>query len=170
MSDVLARWNGLPADDAADQIRACCGSGAWARGVAARRPVGDEKALLALSDEIWRGLTLSDWMEAFSSHPRIGERQAPKTASAQAAAWSAQEQHEVASTGDALADVLRDGNGEYEERFGRIFIICATGRSAREIFDDLRRRLQNDSETELREAAEEQRKITNLRLQKWLSA
>ena len=170
MSDILARWNGLPADDAADQILPCCGSRAWARAVAARRPVADEKALLALSDEIWRGLTVSDWMEAFSNHPRIGERQAPKTTSPQSAAWSAQEQHEAASTGDALASALRDGNRQYEERFGRIFIICATGSSATEIFDDLQRRLQNDSETELREAAEEQRKITNLRLKKWLSA
>lgn len=169
MSDILAGWNGLEADEAAQQILPCCGSMAWARGVAARRPVADEATLLDASDEIWRGLRVSDWIEAFSTHPRIGESQAPKTASAQSAAWSAQEQRDAASPQDAVALALAEGNREYEERFGRLFIICATGKSARQILDHLRRRLQNDAETELREAAEEQRKITNLRLKKWLS-
>ena len=169
MSDLLAQWNGLPADEAAQQILPCCGSKAWARGVAARRPVADEATLLAASDEIWRGLRASDWIEAFSTHPRIGESEAPKTASAQSAAWSAQEQRDAASPQDAVALALAEGNRAYEERFGRLFIICATGKSASQILDHLRRRLENDSDTELREAAEEQRKITNLRLKKWLS-
>jgi 2-oxo-4-hydroxy-4-carboxy-5-ureidoimidazoline decarboxylase len=169
MSDILARWNALEADEAAQQILPCCGSMAWARGVAARRPLSDEATLLDASDEIWRGLRVSDWIEAFSTHPRIGESQAPKTASAQSAAWSAQEQRDAASPQDAVALALAEGNREYEERFGRLFIICATGKSARQILDHLRRRLQNDADTELREAAEEQRKITNLRLKKWLS-
>jgi 2-oxo-4-hydroxy-4-carboxy-5-ureidoimidazoline decarboxylase len=168
MSAVLARWNRLSPEEAAHDILPCCGSAAWAREVVARRPLKDEAALLAASDETWRRLGESDWMEAFSKHPRIGERKAPQLASAQSAAWSAQEQQLVAATGDAPQFGLAEGNREYERRFKRLFIVCATGKSATEILQILRRRLQNDDATELQEAAEEQRKITNIRLKKWL--
>ncbi len=107
-------------------------------------------------------------MEAFSKHPRIGERKAPLAASAQSAAWSAQEQRNVAEAGESVQLALAEGNREYERRFDRVFIVCATGKSASEILEILRRRLRNDDATELREAAEEQRKITNIRLKKWL--
>jgi 2-oxo-4-hydroxy-4-carboxy-5-ureidoimidazoline decarboxylase len=168
MSEVVARWNLLSAEDAAREILPCCGSAAWARAVAARRPLDDDTSLLAASDETWRSLGASDWMEAFSKHPRIGERKAPPVASAQAAAWSAQEQRNVADPGDMMQLALAEGNREYERRFGRVFIVCATGKSAPEILEILQRRLRNDDATELREAAEEQRKITNIRLKKWL--
>jgi 2-oxo-4-hydroxy-4-carboxy-5-ureidoimidazoline decarboxylase len=169
MSSVLARWNGLSAGEAAEEILACCGSAAWASAIAARRPFVDEAALITASDEIWNQLMARDWMEAFSKHPRIGERKVPALASAQSAAWSAQEQQKVATAGEAgQADLMR-GSREYERRFGRVFIVCATGKSALEILAILRRRLLNDDTTELREAAEEQRKITSLRLRKWLS-
>jgi 2-oxo-4-hydroxy-4-carboxy-5-ureidoimidazoline decarboxylase len=168
MSKVLHRWNQLPAQDAAQEILPCCGSRAWARELAVRRPLPDEPALLAASDKIWNSLGRQDWVEAFSKHPRIGERKAPAGASTRSASWSAQEQQNVASAGDALQHALEKANREYERRFSRVFIVCATDKGASEILDILRRRLQNDDATELRESAEEQRKITNLRLQKWL--
>ena len=168
MSGVLARWNRMSADEAAGEILACCGSVAWARELTARRPLTDESSLVATSDEIWSRLEPQDWMEAFSKHPRIGERKAPQTAPAQSAAWSAQEQQNVAASGDTVQLALQQANREYERRFGRVFIVCATGKTVPEMLDTLRRRLKNDDATELREAAEEQRKITNLRLKKWL--
>jgi|SRR5215469_1116696 len=170
MSRTLARWNALPADAAAREIMACCGSTAWARAVAARRPFADEGSLMRMSDEIWSRLNTPDWMEAFSKHPRIGERKAPQLSSAQSAAWSVQEQQRVATAEEAVQLALAEANRDYERRFKNVFIVCATGKSGHEILEILRRRLSNDDAAELREAAEEQRKITNLRLQKWLSA
>jgi 2-oxo-4-hydroxy-4-carboxy-5-ureidoimidazoline decarboxylase len=169
VSQILAHWNLLPADDAAREIMACCGSAAWAKGVVARRPFADEASLVSASDEVWGTLTTPDWMEAFSRHPRIGERRAPQLASAQSAAWSQQEQQKVATAGEPVQLALAEANREYERRFSNVFIVCATGKSAPEILEILRRRLRNDEAAELREAAEEQRKITNLRLEKWLS-
>ena len=170
MKQILADWNELPAEDAALEIVACCGSTAWAQAVAERRPFADEASLMRASDEIWSKLNTPDWVEAFSKHPRIGERKAPQLASAQSAAWSTQEQKEVAAAGEAVQLALAEANREYERRFNNVFIVCATGKTAPEILEILRRRLRNDDAAELREAAEEQRKITNIRLQKWLSA
>ena len=170
MSRKLDHWNEVPAHEAMAAVLPCCGSMAWARGLVARQPLRDEASLLAASDEIWNSLCEREWMEAFSKHPRIGEREAPAAASAQSASWSEQEQHKVAAAGEPAQESLAQANREYEQRFGRVFIVCATGKSAMEILDILRRRLQNDDAAELREAAEEQRKITNLRLKKWLEA
>jgi len=167
--DVLARWNNFPAQQAAEEVLPCCGSSAWARELVSRRPFSDQARLLEASDEIWRQLQPRDWMEAFSKHPRIGERKAPPTASSQSASWSAQEQQGVASAEEPLQRALADANRKYEQRFGRVFIVCATGKSTQEMLDSLRLRLQNDDATELLTAAEEQRKITNIRLKKWLN-
>lgn len=169
MSETLERWNRLSVADAENEISACCGSRAWARGVANRRPILGEAALLAASDETWRGLSEADWMEAFRSHPRIGESRAERSTGGQSASWSALEQSGVASDEDTVKAALADGNREYEKRFGHIFIVCATGKSASEILGILRRRLQNDAPTELREAAEQQRQITQIRLKRWLA-
>jgi 2-oxo-4-hydroxy-4-carboxy-5-ureidoimidazoline decarboxylase len=165
---VLDHWNLLSAAQATSAILPCCGSQAWARGMAARRPLPDEVTLLAASDETWHNLAQSDWMEAFQSHPRIGESRAQHAVSSQAATWSADEQKRVADGDSAVKIALEEGNREYERKFDRIFIVCATGKSATEILEIQRRRLQQDSETELREAAEEQRQITQIRLKKWL--
>jgi 2-oxo-4-hydroxy-4-carboxy-5-ureidoimidazoline decarboxylase len=170
MKQILVHWNELPAEDAEREIMACCGSTAWAQAVAERRPFADEGSLMRASDEIWSKLDTPDWMEAFSKHPRIGERKAPQLASAQSAAWSAEEQQKVAAAGEAVQLALAEANREYERRFKNVFIVCATGKSAPAILEILRRRLRNDDAAELREAVEEQRKITNLRLQKWLSS
>jgi OHCU decarboxylase len=167
---VFARWNQLSAEDAAHDILPCCGSSVWARELAGRRPFYDEASLVAASDDIWNRLGAQDKMEAFSKHPRIGERKAPQLASQRSAEWSKQEQQNVAATGEDVQLALAEANREYEERFGRVFIVCATGKSATEMLDILRRRLRNNDATELLEAAEEQRKITNLRLKKWLAS
>ncbi len=166
---MLARWNALPPEEAAREILACCGSNAWADAMASKRPLQDDGSLLAASDEIWRGLGEADWLEAFRSHPRIGETRAQKDATAQSSAWSAQEQQKAATADEAVKTALKWGNREYEQKFGRIFIVCATGKSASEILEILRRRLHNDVATELQQAAEEQRQIMHLRLKKWIA-
>jgi len=169
VSQMLARWNALPPEEAAREILACCGSNAWADAMASKRPLQDDGSLLAASDEIWRGLGEADWLEAFRSHPRIGETRAQKDATAQSSAWSAQEQQKAATADEAVKTALKWGNREYEQKFGRIFIVCATGKSASEILEILRRRLHNDVATELQQAAEEQRQIMHLRLKKWIA-
>jgi len=177
VKDILARWNRLPIDQAMSAILPCCGSTAWVQGMVARRPLADESALLAASKETWRNLKRSDWMEAFESHPRIGESrpsflepQSPPvvTVPDQSVEWSAQEQRNVADADAAAKVALADANREYERRFNRIFIVCAKGKSAPEILGILRSRLKNDAEAELHEAAEQQRQITEIRLRKWL--
>jgi OHCU decarboxylase len=165
-SETFAQWNAMSQGEAESKILACCGSRAWARAMAARRPLRDEAALLAASDQIWAGVSEADWLEAFRAHPRIGEKKAEQSAPKQAAAWSAQEQRNALAADVKIA--LTEANREYERRFGRIFIVCATGKTGGEILAILRQRLQNDDATELREAAEQQRQITQLRLRKWL--
>lgn len=169
MSEVLARWNQLSPSDAEKEILSCCGSSKWAREMAEHRPLPDESSAIAASEEICLRLETQDWMEAFSKHPRIGERKAPAIASALSASWSAQEQGGAAAAADEVQAALAEGNRQYERKFERVFIVCATGKSASEMLQILRRRLQNDYATELSESAEEQRKITNLRLKKWLA-
>jgi 2-oxo-4-hydroxy-4-carboxy-5-ureidoimidazoline decarboxylase len=169
LNRILSRWNFLALEEAAKEILSCCGSRAWAQRMASCRPFEDVASLLATSDRIWRELSAADWSEAFQSHPRIGERGKPAAATAQSAAWSAQEQRDVAGAGNSVAIALAEGNQEYERRFGRLFIVCATGKSASEILEILERRLRNDEETELQAAADEQAKITEIRLKKWLT-
>ncbi len=173
MNNVLARWNFLSVAAAVDEILPCCGSRAWAGGMVARRPLPDDATLFAASDETWRSLAESDWLEAFRSHPRIGESRigesrAPEAALPRSAAWSEQEQRDVTAAGDSTKSALAEGNREYERRFNRIFIVCATGKSTVEILKSLQRRLKNDERTELQEAAEQLRQITQIRLRKWL--
>ena len=168
MNAVLARWNELAPLEAAHEILPCCGSQRWAHALVRMRPFQNAAALLARSGEIWEQLDPADWDEAFSSHPRIGEKKAPVSAMAQSAAWSSQEQSGVAQSAEDVQQRLKEANEEYEQRFGRIYIVCATGKSAEEMLAILFRRLQNDEASELREAAEQQRQITQLRLRKWL--
>jgi 2-oxo-4-hydroxy-4-carboxy-5-ureidoimidazoline decarboxylase len=143
--------------------------------MATLRPFADESALLATSDDVWSRLTESDWLEAFRSHPRIGESAIAKSPEhegerppSQSAVWSEHEQRNVATADDALKIALAAGNREYEHRFNRTFIVCATGKSPAEILSILQRRLTNDRAAEIQEAAEQQRQITQIRLRKWL--
>ena len=146
----------------------CCGSSRWVSGMLARRPFGSRAAVLTAADEIWRSLDASDWREAFSHHPRIGERVSAKPRSELGSAWAAGEQSAVGRAGDDVLSALATANREYEQRFGFIYIVFATGKSAEEMLLLGRARLRNDPEVELRIAAEEQRKITRLRLEKLL--
>jgi allantoicase len=162
------RWlNALPAGEAAAELLRCCGSTAWAAAMAARRPFGGLDDLRAAADEVWAGLGVDDRLEALAAHPRIGERQ-PSPAAAATAAWAAGEQASTrAATAETLA-ALAGANQAYEERFGHRFIVFATGKTSAEMLAILRERLGNSPEQELRIAAEEQRKIANLRLEKLL--
>jgi OHCU decarboxylase len=168
VSPALSRWNQLPVKEAEDEILPCCGSRAWAVALARQRPLANEEALLAAADDVCASLGETDWLEAFRSHPRIGESLTP-TSSGHSAAWPSQEQQKVADAEDAVKIALAEGNREYERRFQHIFVVCATGKTAPEMLAILERRLHNDAATELREAAEQQRQITQIRLRKWLS-
>lgn len=166
---LLAKWNGLPPDNAVQEILPCCGSLRWATEMAALRPLASEAALLAASDRVWWQLNVADRDEAFRSHPRIGDRKAAASATQQSSTWSRQEQNGVNGEAAQVLTELARANDEYEARFGRVFLICATGKSAAEMLAALRHRLSNDPETELHETAEQQRQITRLRLRKWLA-
>jgi OHCU decarboxylase len=143
-----------------DALLACCGSRAWVRRMSEAGPFRDTEHLLETADRIWWSLTPADWLEAFAAHPRIGEKSGSR--------WSQQEQSGAAAAQAPVLAELAEVNREYEQRFGHIFIVCATGKTAEEMLGLLRARLGNDPETEIKVAAEEQRKITRLRLQKWL--
>lgn len=167
-SDVLSRWNALDQGRAAAEILPCLGSKTWAEKMATRRPIRSQPELLEACDEICRNLAESDWTEAFQSHPRIGESPATGSNGGRSAAWSGEEQREVGSATENLKTALTVANREYEQRFHRTFIVCATDKSAWEILEILRGRLANDEAAELREAAEQQRQIAHIRLKKWL--
>ena len=165
----IETWNTMNETDAATAVLPCCGSQAWAHGLAARRPLGTLPELLAASDTAWWSLTEADWKQAFDSHPRIGEQHAQGEATEASLKWSAGEQG-IAIQCDAEARrMFALGNRAYEEKFGRIFIVCATGKSTQELLDILERRMHHTAEEEMQEAAEQQRQITHIRLQKWLS-
>ena len=168
MNGVLARWNHSSPTEAVEELLPCCGSPAWAERLTGRRPFVDTSSLLAASDEVWLGLATSDWLQAFHSHPRIGEASAKVPVAARSSAWSQQEQLQAAAASDTAKQQLAEANRAYEQKFGYIFIVCATGKSASEILEILRRRMHNDADNELSEAAEQQRQITQLRLKKWL--
>jgi 2-oxo-4-hydroxy-4-carboxy-5-ureidoimidazoline decarboxylase len=165
----LAHWNSLDAAAAAREILPCCGSSAWAEGLTALRPFADMYELFAVSDRVWAGLAEDDWKEAFDSHPRIGQQHA-RAATAESLAWSSEEQRAAMSAEDAVKLALAAGNRQYEERFGRIFIVCAAGKTAAEILAILTARMSHTTADELLEAAEQQRQITQLRLRRWLGA
>ncbi len=133
------------------------------------RPFIDVGALFQAADSVWLSLSEQDWLEAFRAHPKIGEQKAAAAQSEQARSWSAREQSGLQDAAIKTKEALAAGNQEYEERFGFIFIVCATGKTSREILGALNERLGNDRRTELCAAAEEQRKITRLRLEKLLN-
>jgi 2-oxo-4-hydroxy-4-carboxy-5-ureidoimidazoline decarboxylase len=168
MNKVLARWNSLDAAEAAREALPCCGSSAWAVALASRRPVADEASLIEASEAIWQALPEQAWREAFDSHPRIGQKHPASHATAQSLQWSANEQQNVRAD-DTAKLALEKAQRLYEQKFGRIFIIRATGKSSAQILANFEARMQNDDSAELREAAEQQRQITQLRLKKWLN-
>ena len=133
-----------------------------------RRPFFSRDAVLHGADDEWSAMGEADWLEAFSHHPRLGEKASAAGESAAARGWSASEQSAVAAAGPEARIGLARLNEDYERRFGFIYIVSAAGKSAGELLDLAHRRMENDRDTELRVAAEEQRKITRLRLEKLL--
>lgn len=166
---TLLEFNSLPAGAAADLLLTCCGSDVWVKGMLECRPFLSLSQLLEKADEVWEKTTPSDWLEAFSHHPKIGDLDSLKEKFASTAHLAGGEQGAVAQAGTGVLARLAKGNQEYENRFGFIFIVCATGKSAKEMLDLLEKRLPNDRDPELKIAAGEQHKITRLRLQKLIS-
>jgi OHCU decarboxylase len=170
---ILAAWNAADESAARDAMIACCGAKRWAAEMVALRPFGNVEELSEAADRVWSTMQETDWLEAFACHPRIGggigERKIAH-AVAQSAAWSKQEQSRTSSASEDVMAQITEGNRQYEERFGFTYIICATGKSAEEMLAILKRRLGATREAELREAAEQQRQILQIRLGKWLAA
>jgi 2-oxo-4-hydroxy-4-carboxy-5-ureidoimidazoline decarboxylase len=159
----LDRLNDASADEAIRLLGEVCASGAWIGAVLADRPYGDPDELYACSDRAVAALTADDLREAIDGHAVIGR---PRHDDPQ----SAREQSGVHRAGDAVLADLRAGNIAYQSRFGRVFLICASGRSAAEMLAELRHRLDNDPASEWEVTREELRKINRLRLEGLISA
>ena len=157
----LARLNALPAEDAVAVLLGCCSAPGWARRVAGKRPFGSVDDLLTAADAAWAARTPDELEAAMAGHPRIGER-----------GLSAQSRQEQAAVGSDAGTIqaLRDANAAYEDRFGHVFLICATGRGPDEILAELRRRMAHDPDAEREVAAAEIGKINALRLQRLAAA
>ena len=165
----LAWLNSLNANEATKELLQCCGSKRWAAQMSHARPYENLADVIARANEIWRSLDRDDWLEAFRSHPKIGEKKAAESVSEQSKAWSGQEQAGVNTASTETTNALAALNHAYEQKFGFIFIICATGKTSDEMLAALRERLEHDREEELPIAAAEQCKITELRLKKLLT-
>ena len=166
----LERFNHLPRQRALRALLDCCGSRKWAQEMIVRRPFTGEVDFFETADRTWAALSREDWLEAFLHHPPIGGTKAKAKQSAAASRWSAKEQSSAQKAAPEVLQELAAQNRVYAEKFGYVFLICATGKSSEEILSALRQRLPNEPETELRFAAEEQRKITRLRLEKLLES
>ncbi len=158
----LVDFNKMSVKDAEAELFRCCGSRRWAEQMAIFRPFPDEKALFTAAQRIWLKLTSEDWYEAFKQHPRIG--------GATKSAWTKQEQEGVKGAPPRVLESLKKGNEAYEKKFGFIFLVCATGKTAKEMSVILKERLQNDPRTELGVAVREQAKIVKIRLEKMLQS
>lgn len=163
MSERLDRFNALPDEAALQALYGCFADRGWAARVAAGRPYRDLAAVLASADSAWSDVGPSGWLEAFKAHPRIGERGGHSPGS------SEREQSRVNQASQQTLAALAEENRRYEARFGHVFLIAASGRTADEVLEALRRRIGNDPAAELDVAAGEHRKITRLRLERLLS-
>jgi OHCU decarboxylase len=166
----LAELNAMGYGDAVSAFMRCCAARPWAQAMAAVRPFHDVDALLRQADGIWWLLGPDVWRRAMDGHPRIGESRAAMPADEIAERWSRAEQSAAQAGADGVRAALAVAQQEYEARYGHIFLICADGLDAAQILDALRARLGNDPAAELLIAAEEQRRITRLRLEKLLTS
>ena len=167
MSKVLAAWNEASEPVAVEAMLACCASRRWAQTMVAQRPCDSIDHLHQSADDAWSTMEEPDWLEAFAAHPRIGAHS--PSSHDKSSDWSRQEQSAVAQTGPEILARLATANKSYETRFGFTYIVCATGKTAEQMLLILERRLANNREIELQEAAEQQRLIMHIRLTKWLS-
>lgn len=165
-SPDVSAFDALPEHEAAMLLETCCGASAWIHAMVVRRPFGTLHVMLETAGEVWWSLGPDDWREAFDHHPRIGEAAAAVPQGERSRAWSSDEQRGTSVASADVRQTLAEGNREYERRFGHIYLVCATGRSAEDLLATLRTRLTNDPATELRVAAGEQAKVTRLRLEK----
>lgn len=176
MKPVAGVLNALPGADLDAALRKCCGSTRWVESMRECTPFADDDEVFTTADRVWEALGPEDWLEAFAHHPRIGDRIPPAPADRDhddtptSADWAQKEQAGMDSAVAEVRERLLRGNQEYEERFGHVFLICATGRSAESMLAALEERILHDADTELRIAAVEQAKITRLRLKKLADA
>src|SRR5438552_3186767 len=147
MNQSVNRLNELSANDAHAEFLKCCGSTKWARAMADARPFASEEELFAKADDISSSLDDEDWLEAFRAHPKIGEKNTAAAQSLQSQEWSAQEQSGLKEAPAGTIAQLAERNREYEDRFGFIFIICASGKSTDEMLAILNSRIHNDPRT-----------------------
>ncbi len=164
----LAWLNELPSAEAASAFRDCCGSTVWAERMSASRPFAMLENLYTAAEDIWFALTPADHLEAFAAHPQIGSKKAAPSQKRRAADWSAGEQSGVQDAADSVREQLAEANRLYKNKFGFIFIVYASGKTADEMLAICRARQGNSVETELKIAAQEQHKITETRLNKLL--
>lgn len=167
MANGLDGWNLLPPAAAEASLLSCCGSPKWARTLIEQRPYTAFDALLHQAEAAWFAMPESEWLAAFACHPRIGERNAEVATTTQFADWSGSEQRSAQATLKAVATALLESNRAYEAKFGFLYIVFASGRTAPELLAILEERLQHDRPTELREAARQQWEITKLRMTTW---
>ena len=158
--------NGFTEEEARDAFLKCCGSESWAGSMTEARPFANDDDLLKQVDRSFMHLSKEDWLEAFAAHPKIGDIESLKKKFGNTKDWAEGEQSGVNGTAEAVLEKLALGNKTYEDRFGYIFIVCATGKSAEEMLTILEGRIDNQPEKEFAIAAEEQKKITQIRLAK----
>jgi OHCU decarboxylase len=170
LSQGLEQLNRASQAKAESAFLSCCGSRRWAQRMAQARPFADISGLLDKAAEIWHDLETEDWLEAFATHPKIGSRHAVPQATARSAEWSHAEQSGTQTVADSVRSALAEANRLFENKFGFIFIVCATGKSAEEMLQNCCQRLDNARDAEILTAADEQRKITEIRLKKLLES
>jgi 2-oxo-4-hydroxy-4-carboxy-5-ureidoimidazoline decarboxylase len=166
---TLPELNTLPPSTRAEALATCCGATAWVALLNARFPFPSAAALYEAADRIWHQLSAADWREAFGHHPKIGDINALKEKFASTATWAAGEQGAVRQASQATLAALAAGNDAYVRKFGYIFIVCATGKSADEMLALLQARQPHEPSQEIHVAMGEQAKITRLRLEKLLA-
>jgi 2-oxo-4-hydroxy-4-carboxy-5-ureidoimidazoline decarboxylase len=165
----LSALNQQSHTDLTSVLATCCGAESWYLALAKYQPYGSIEQLHQLSDKVWNKLAEDDYLAAFSHHPMIGDMAALKAKFASTAHWAGNEQQGSQQADEDTLLALKHGNEAYLKKFGFIFIVCATGKSANEMLALLKQRMPNDLATELKIAAAEQNKITHLRLDKLLS-
>lgn len=168
-SEKLEQLNRADAASASAELARCCGSTRWVNEMLASRPFATRAALFSAAEQLWHKLGREDWLEAFGHHPKIGDIDSLRAKFAATKQWAQGEQKGVEQASQQVLEALAQGNKDYEERFGYIFIVCATGKSADEMLALLTERLSNMQEDEIKVAMLEQAKITRIRLEKLLS-
>ena len=167
---TLDRLNTLSPRDAVTLFRRCCGSLRWAQSMQERRPFTGVGQLHTVAKAVWNGMTPDEWREAFAQHPRIGDIKSLRKKFSTASDWAKGEQAEASGASERVLKSLYESNNLYEAKFGYIFIVSATGKSAEEMLAILNRRLNNAPSEEIKIAAQEHAKITRLRLEKLLAS